>query len=163
MDYDSDEVVGSTALDFLRGQMAARKAAEERRVPLRDMLSRPEIVVTVRIPKDASELAVVQDQAEREESKDGAPPGSTILAAMALARFATQVSYNGRDLASGDGSAFASPQLQEALGVKRGWVACRALFDDDLALTRVFQAFQREAGVISSSAAVQVGEVEDPT
>lgn len=162
MSDDYDGPVPS-ALDFLREQLAARKAAEERRVPLRDMLSRPEIVVTVRVPRDASELAAVQDQAEREESKDNAPPGSTILAAMTLARFAVQVTYNGMELAPGDGAAFSSPQLQEVVGAKRGWLACRALFDDDLAMTRVFQAFQREAGIIAGSSAVQVGEVADPT
>jgi len=150
-----------TALDFLRQVMQERRAADVRTVKLRDTASRPDLLLTCRIPHDAQETAQIMKAAEAEEKKKNSPPGALILACMSLARFCSQVSLRGRDLAPGDGAAFAYPELQEALGVSGAWRAVRALFDDDFAVVRVYEELMRASGI---GASVDVADDEsDPT
>lgn len=150
-----------TALDFLREMLAERRNAEAKVLRLRDQVSRPEFRLTFRVPTDAGETAEIFKRAEAEESKQDAPPGALIVACMTIARFCVQIEAKGKKMSSGDGSAFADPGLQEALGATSAWVAVRRLFDDDFAVTRMYQALMREAG-LSGSSGVAV-EDSDPT
>lgn len=149
-----------TALDYLREVMAERRNADVRVVKLRDTASRPELLLTCRVPTDAQETAQIMKAAEAEEKKKNSPPGALILACMTLARMCSQVSLNGRNLAPGDGAAFAYPDLQEVVGVTGAWRAVRALFDDDFAVVRVYEELMRASGV---GGVVDVSEDEDPT
>ena len=149
-----------TALDYLREVMAERRAEKVRVVKLRDTASRPELLLTCRVPHDAQETAQIMKAAEAEEKKKNSPPGALILACMTLARMCSQVSLNGRDLAPGDGAAFAYPPVQEALEVTGAWRAVRALFDDDFAVVRVYEELMRSTGI---GGTVDVSDDEDPT
>lgn len=144
----TDEFKAPSALDYLREELSRRRAREARRVKIRDTMARPDLAFTCRVPSDSAEYASIVKQAEAQESKKGVDvPGGTLLACMTLARFTEQVTLNGRDLAPGDGAAFAWPELQEALGVTSAWAAVRALVDDDFAIVRLWDRLTDEMGL----------------
>lgn len=144
----TEDFKAPSALDFLREELARRRAREARRVTLRDTLARPDLAFVCRVPSDSAEYAELLKKAEAQEKKKGTDvPGGTLIACMTLARFTEQVTLNGRDLAPGDGAAFAWPDLQEALGVTSAWAAVRALVDDDFAIVRLWDRLTDEMGL----------------
>lgn len=157
-EFGAVEGPSEKALDFLKGMLAERRKADAKRVELRDTLSRPEVVLTCRVPSDSVEFAQLIKQAEAEDRKRDALPSGLVLACIALARYTEQVTVSGREMSTGDGAAFALPALQEALGVSSAWQAVRALYDDDFAVIRLSDQLMVEAGIGSKSV-----DVSDPT
>lgn len=158
-----DDAPAPTGLEYLRSVLADRRKAEVRRIKLRDTMSRPELLFTCRVPSDSVEFAGLVKRAEHLEKQKDALPGGLLVACMTLARYTEQVTLDGRPLAHGDGSAFASEQLQEVLGVTGAWQAVRALVDDDFAVIRLFDQLTEEAGIGAKAVSVDDdGEPEDP-
>ena len=155
-----------TALDFIREMQAERKAAAIKTVTLRDT-QRPEFELTCRLPSDMDEMFDLEQRAREAASADGSPSFEVLLGCMSLARYTTQITVNGLPVSTGEGSAFAHPELLEVLGVAKAWQAVRALFItdggvyDDGLVGRFSSALSDESGMLRKS--VIVGSADDPT
>ena len=155
-----------TVLDFIAETQKQVKAAAERTVKLRDA-QRPEFVLTCRVPSNLDEMFGLEARAKEIAAKDGTPSFEVVLGCLSLATYCTQITFNGLDVSTGEGSAFADRGLMDTLGVTRGWQSVRQLFItdggvyDDGVIGRFNSALSDESGMLRKS--VIVGGDEDPT
>lgn len=160
-----------TGLDFIKALRAEKKAAAVRLVTLRDT-QRPEFELTCRVPTDMDEMYDLEDKAKTHAAEENNPPYEVILAAMGLARFTTVLRCNGLPVSQhDDGSPFADPALQEAVGTAgtpgASWRTVREVFItdggvyDDGVIGRLSAAVTDESGMLRNT--VVVGGDQDPT
>lgn len=157
---DGEPLPQRTGLDFVKELRAERQRAKTRTVTWRDS-DRPEFVLTLRVPSDMDVILGIESRAEEQAGEAGAPAAAIIQACMTMAMFTTELKVRGAQVSTGDGSPFADPALQEALGVKgaRGasWRAVRELYItegggyDDVAILRVVNNLTTEMGVSQKS------------
>lgn len=160
-----------TGLDFIRALRAEKKAAAVRTVVLRDT-QRPEFELVCRVPSDMDEMLDLEDKAKTYAAEEGNPQLEVVLAAMGLARYTTVLRCNGLTVGQHDnGSPFADPALQEAVGTAgipgASWRTVREVFItdggvyDDGVIGRLSGRLSDESGMLRNT--VVVGGDEDPT